>query len=103
MSTPIVTPAEIKKLGDRAMKISWSDGSTREYTARDLRAGCRCAACKNELTGEQLLKVETLPKEMKILKSEVMGNYALGFQFSDGHGSGIYTFDHLRKIGINTP
>jgi len=80
------------------MKLSWSDGHESQYEARMLRENCRCAACRNELTGEKLLKPETLPKEIKILKSEILGNYALGFLFSDGHSTGIYTFEYLRKI-----
>ena len=80
------------------MKITWSNDRVCEYPALFLRSECRCAACRNELTGEKMLNAETLPKDIQILKSELVGNYAIRFSFSDGHGSGIYTFEHLREI-----
>lgn len=95
----MATPVEIRKAaGGTAMKITWSDGPQIEYPALYLRENCQCAACRHELTGERLLNPSTLPKDLTILKSEIIGQYALGFLFSDGHSTGIYTFDLLRKI-----
>ena len=96
-------PKSIRKIGQAEMKLTWVDGHESAYSARYLRENCPCASCRHELTGERILRVEDLPKEMSILKSEVMGNYALGFQFSDGHSTGIYTFQYLRKICPNCP
>lgn len=93
-----VLPQEIKKRGDQAMKITWSDGHVSEYSAAHLRENCRCAACVNELTGERLIAPGSVPKDLKLAKAEVVGNYALGFQFGDGHATGIYTFQTLRSI-----
>lgn len=86
-------PTALRKIGDLSFKITWADGKESSYSAFDLRDNCRCAACRNELTGERILG--EVSKDIKILKSEIMGNYALGFQFSDGHSTGIYTFDWL--------
>jgi ATP-binding protein involved in chromosome partitioning len=88
-------PTALRKIGDQSFKISWADGKESSYSGYDLRDNCRCAACRNELTGERLLAPGSVPKDIKILKSEIMGNYALGFEFSDGHSTGIYTFDWL--------
>lgn len=79
------------------MKILWDDGHPSQWSARDLRIQCRCAACRHELTGEQLLKPEAVSQDITIQKADIVGRYALGFHFSDGHNSGIYTFDALRK------
>lgn len=93
------TPKEIRKIGDVAMRILWSDGKNVRYDAPFLRDNCHCAACRHELTGERLLPEGSVPPDLKILKSEILGNYALGFQFSDGHSTGIYSFDMLYKFG----
>jgi ATP-binding protein involved in chromosome partitioning len=33
-----------------------------------------------------------------MVKIEVVGNYALAFYWSDGHSTGIYSYEHLRKL-----
>lgn len=91
-------PQEIRKQGDSGLKIRWSDGHESQYTPAQMRANCRCAACVNELTGERTFAPESIPQDLKLLEARVVGNYALGFSFSDGHGTGIYAFEHLRKI-----
>lgn len=92
-----VAPEEIRKTGDQGMKLRWPDGHESHFTAVQLRAICPCAACVNELTGERMFDPANLVKDLKILKANLVGNYALGFNFSDGHHTGIYSFDHLRK------
>ena len=96
MSTP--TPTALKKIGNSEFQIKWSDGSACAYTAFQLRAHCHCATCQNEWTGEKLLQENQIPKDIHIVTSSVVGNYALGFTFSDGHSTGIYTFEHLRSL-----
>lgn len=93
----MISPLEIRKLGDAGMKIRWSDGHESQYSPKHLRVNCHCAACRNELTGEMMFDSATIPEDLKILKADVVGNYALSFGFSDGHGTGIYSFEHLRK------
>lgn len=93
-------PREIRKRpGGTGMKIIWDDGRENDYSARDLRLNCHCAACRHEVTGEILLKPESIPAHLTIEKAEIIGQYALGFHFSDGHSTGIYTFDFLREMG----
>ena len=94
----MAAPKEIRKLAEGAgMKISWSDGHEVTWTSYDLREACRCAACRHELTGENLIHPGSIPKDVQILKAQLMGNYALSFLFSDGHSVGIYPFEALRK------
>lgn len=95
----MVQPTEIRKRpGGAGMKITWADGHVSEYDAKTLRRECRCAACRHELTGERLLDPATVPDNLTILKAEILGQYALGFLFSDGHSTGIYPFDTLRAL-----
>lgn len=96
----VASPTEIRKMsGGAGMKMTWSDGHTFEYPAFMLRDNCHCAACRHELTGEKLLRTDSIPKDVVIQKAEIIGEYALGFQFSDGHSTGIYTFDFLQSLG----
>jgi ATP-binding protein involved in chromosome partitioning len=92
-------PREIRKKKDgTGISLVWPDGHESVYTPAQLRSHCRCAACRNELTGERLLNPARVDPDLKIIKMETLGNYALGFLFSDGHGTGIYSFDTLREI-----
>lgn len=95
----MATPVEIRKMtGGAGMKIKWPDGQERQYPAFFLRDNCRCAACQHELTGERLLNSASIPADIRIEKAEIIGQYALGFHFSDGHSTGIYTFDFLEHV-----
>jgi len=94
----MMVPKEIKKLGDRGMNFVWPDGHESEFDAVTIRENCRCAGCRHELTGKRILQPGSVAADIKILKSEVLGNYALGFVFSDGHSTGIFSYDYLREI-----
>lgn len=95
----MLLPTGIRKLaGGAGMKLSWPDVGEKTYPAQILRQQCPCAACRHELTGEQLLDPTSVASDIVIAKSEIMGQYALSFHFSDGHSTGIYTFDFLRKL-----
>lgn len=94
-----MTPTGIRKRpGGAGMQITWEDGHVSEFTAAHLRRWCRCAACIHELTGERLLDQASVPDTLTISKADLVGNYAIGFAFSDHHSSGIYSFDWLRQI-----
>lgn len=93
-----MVPSAIKKIGSVAMRLTWEGNHLSEYSAHYLRSQCHCAACRHELTGEALIQPDQIPADIKITSSQIIGNYALGFEFSDGHRTGIYTFDHLRAM-----
>jgi DUF971 family protein len=91
-------PVELKKQGQETFKIRWEDGHESIYSFRYLRQNCACAACRNEITGERTIDPETIPPDLKGTKVEIVGNYALHFEFSDHHSTGIYPFQVLRRI-----
>lgn len=95
-----VTKASPKNIESREGKIAiaWSDGHQSVYDARDLRMGCRCAACVDEWTRQNLIQPERVPRLVKPNSIDVVGNYALHFAWSDGHDTGIYTYDYLREV-----
>ena len=79
------------------LTIRWADG-VQKIDPRDLRLACRCAACRDEMTGKPLLEPDKVPLDVVPTRIWSVGNYALGIAFSDGHQSGIYTFPVLRGI-----
>ena len=85
-------------MGAKNLGIIWSDGHTSLYNVRRLRLHCRCAGCIDEWTRKKILKDETVPEEVKPVRIEPVGRYAFRFDWSDGHNTGIYTFDTLRKL-----
>lgn len=98
-------PTKLERLGANKLLIEFSDGSRREYTTGELRDACPCATCREKRNAppqkKSLLPVlsaaETQP--LSIAAMRPVGNYAYSITFSDGHDSGIYTFDLLERVG----
>lgn len=93
-----VQPKEIRKIGQKELKIVWSDSHASLYAFRNLRQNCQCALCVDECTGSPVLDGESVPKNIEGLKVNIVGQYALSIDFSDGHCTGIYVFRFLREI-----
>ncbi|NQU65923.1 MAG: DUF971 domain-containing protein [SAR324 cluster bacterium] len=82
---------------DGRMHVIWYDGGHTIYNYWDLRTGCPCASCIDEITGEKVLDDNKVPKDVYPLKSSYIGNYALEIHWSDNHKTGIYAFQKLRN------
>jgi len=87
---------------ERVLIINWSDGRVSRLPFAGLRAVCPCVECKGgheNMGGPPDLEVmRTAHDENLNLESvEAVGSYALQFQWSDGHWTGIYTWDYLRQ------
>ena len=78
--------------------LDWPDGKKAVVMNMDLRLSCRCALCVNELTGEMLLKRKDIRPDIAPKEITPLGNYALGIKWNDGHSSGIYPYDTIRKL-----
>lgn len=83
---------------DEKLKFIWPDGTRSEVKNIDLRADCGCAVCKDEYSGEKLLKREDIQEGIKPTEITPLGNYALKITWSDGHSSGIYPYKQIRKL-----
>lgn len=95
-----MTPTRIEIEDGRRVLITWDDGAESQLTARDLRAACRCAGCR-EPDGERATElVLGGPVPVVIDDAKLVGNYAVAFVFSpDGHSTGIYPYSALRELG----
>lgn len=101
-----IHPIELNRTADRHIEIHWSDGVQQRIPYRLLRDRCPCASCRRPEEQEEqeeatsglrvLSAAETLPLE--VVGMQPVGNYAYNIQFSDGHNTGIFTFDLLRRL-----
>ena len=94
--TPI--PSEIGRANQHDLKIVWADQHESVYPARELRLACPCAGCVDELTGVIRVIASSIPQDVHPLKVELVGRYGLTIHWSDGHHTGIYGFEMLRKL-----
>jgi ATP-binding protein involved in chromosome partitioning len=93
MSLPV--PHAINRRDDGVL-IEWdTDGHEGWFPARDLRLACPCAACVDEMSGRALLDPRAVPKDVRPVSLALVGSYGIQVQWSDGHGTGIYTFERL--------
>jgi ATP-binding protein involved in chromosome partitioning len=92
MSLPI--PQAIERRDDGIL-IEWNAEHHALYPARELRLACPCAGCVEEMSGRALLNPTTVPADVRPVSLALVGAYGLRVQWSDGHGTGIYTFQRL--------
>jgi ATP-binding protein involved in chromosome partitioning len=80
------------------LEVKWADGHESIHKPYNLRINCRCAGCVDEGSGEKTLEAARVPLDLSIRRTTPVGRYALAFEFSDGHRTGIYSFDLLRAL-----
>ena len=82
------------------LRIEWQDGSASEFQPRYLRLSCPCAGCVEEMTHRPLLDPARVPMDVHPLAIRYVGDYAIRFDWSDGHATGIYPWSYLREIDL---
>jgi DUF971 family protein len=98
-------PTKLSIEPDDRLLIEWSDGRSLRYTFRKLREACPCATCREKRDAPPppvnmltvLSPAETQP--LRVTGMRPVGNYAYAIAFSDGHDTGIYTFERLLELG----
>lgn len=96
---PESTPLDIGPSEDELrLRIRWKDGHVSEYEPLMLRLRCPCARCVDEMSGRPLLDTSKVDPGVYPFSIEHVGRYALRFEWSDGHATGIYPYDMLRRI-----
>jgi DUF971 family protein len=83
------------------LALAFDDGEELYLPLDLLRRACPCAACQGEpdALGRVLRPVQQIgPRGFEMLKSEVIGGYAIQLFWADGHSTGLYTFDYLRRL-----
>ena len=95
-----MNPIDLRPVGAQEYLITWEDGSRVLLNIRKLRMHCPCATCVDEMTGKRMIQENQISETLSLRDFQWVGNYALRFLFSDGHHTGIYSFDYLRKISL---
>jgi DUF971 family protein len=96
-------PEHIAISRSKGVKIDWKDGHASEYGLTYLQDKCPCATCTGAHGTPPRQPATASPFQMyqptlKIVNAEPAGNYALRIAWSDGHDTGIYSWDYLRSI-----
>jgi DUF971 family protein len=109
---PRKKPADVKihvKTGT-GVDITWTDGHSSHYDFAYLREECPCATCNDERGKKEAFSSAAAPgassfpalpmfkPKARAQSASVVGNYAVSISFTDGHSTGIYSYDHLRTI-----
>jgi DUF971 family protein len=101
----VLRPVSLKREGDGLM-IEWNDGLTTVVPWRKLRSNCPCASCNEErskpadpfriLSPQEVAAGAPAPVAMVPI-----GHYAYQIRWNDGHDTGIYPIDLLRKLSTD--
>lgn len=92
-------PIKIKVRESQYLDILWDTDENKSIKLSNLRNGCPCAICgaeKNEWS-KTYIPLYTL-EQLKITKINVVGTYAIGIEWADGHNTGLYDFEYLYNL-----
>ncbi|MBI1870732.1 MAG: DUF971 domain-containing protein [Chlamydiae bacterium] len=88
-----IQPKEIQHFPSGELGILWEDGHESIYRGETLRRICPCAMCSHDLKRGMGIH----PGRFTIIGVRKIGGYAIALTWADGHDTGIYSFDALRK------
>ena len=94
-------PADVQPIGNE-LAVKWDDGGEDFIPLEKLRRSCPCAGCKGEvdIMGNVYRNPEKVltPKAFELVRLVMVGGYAVQPVWADGHATGLYTFEYLRKL-----
>ncbi len=99
MSEPLAPKGIDLKDSASLFVIAWNDGAETRIPYRALRLACRCAHCVEETTGRALLDPDSVPADVGVTECREVGLYGIQITWTTGHGTGIYTWEVLRRLG----
>ena len=94
-------PTSIQHIGEE-LAISWNDGGETYLRLVDLRRACPCAVCGGEpdvLGNIDRPEVTYTAQSFDLRGYQLIGGYALQPTWGDGHGTGLYSFAFLKRLG----
>jgi DUF971 family protein len=94
-------PLDIQQVGDE-LAVKWDDGGESFIKLEKLRRFCPCAGCKGErdIMGNLYKgpERELSPKSFQLVRVSMVGGYAVQPLWADGHSTGLFSFDYLRRV-----
>ena len=101
MDTNAVAPIDIQPIGSE-LAIKWEDGTESFVSLEKLRRACPCAGCKGEMDimGNLYKNPEKplSPSAFQLKRLDRVGTYAIKPVWADGHESGLFSFDYLKRL-----
>jgi len=97
-TTPVPTEIKLHQVS-RKMEIAFDDGTRYELSYEYLRVYSPSAEVRGHGPGQEVLQIGK--KNVEIKSIEPVGTYAVQPAFSDGHDTGIYSWDYLYELGTN--
>jgi len=98
-------PEHIAISKSRGIEIDWKDGHHSSFGIDYLRDWCPCATCTGAhgtkprpKQAEAANPFQMYKEKNRMVAIEPAGNYALKFEWNDGHSSGIYSYEYLRRV-----
>ena len=84
----------------RSIEITWLDGHHSTFDFEFLRWQCPCAICRGEggVPGVLATTESLTAQQTTLVDVGPTGNYAMSITWDDGHSTGIYSWDYLRRI-----
>jgi DUF971 family protein len=96
-----ISPLNIQVIGNE-LAVAWNDRTETFLALEALRRACPCAACGGEpdVMGQVVRpQVAYTDKSFILTGHQLVGGYAFQPTWADGHSSGLYSFDFLRRLG----
>jgi len=93
-------PRNIQQIGNE-LAIQWNDDIESYLDLQFLRRACPCAACGGEpdvLGNIMRPNVSYADNSFELTGFEIVGGYAIQPRWADGHSTGIYSFQYLRRL-----
>ena len=94
------TPTEITlRQKSRVLEIAFSDGRTFSLSYEFLRVFSPSAEVRGHGPGQEVL--QTGKRDVDVVSLDPVGSYAVQPTFSDGHATGIFSWDYLYSLGAD--
>jgi DUF971 family protein len=93
-------PGNVQLIGEE-FAVQWNDGEESYFSLERLRRACPCATCGGEpdvLGNIARPNVSYTDKSFKLMGWQLVGGYALQPRWADGHSTGLYSFQYLRRL-----
>jgi DUF971 family protein len=94
---PTTYLTELRRLPEsKSLRLVFDDGYTAEVAYDTVRGYCPCAGCQGHWA--EAIRFQRPPRPVEPTTLAAVGNYGVSVHWSDGHATGIYRFDFLRRL-----
>lgn len=97
-------PLDVQPIGDQ-LAIKWDDGTESFVSLEKMRRHCPCASCAGEtdIMGNVYKGPNRPlgPNAFKLVRISNVGGYAISPYWADGHSTGLYSYDYLKRLGAD--